>query len=71
MFFSASVSLTFRRCFKGGDADDTGDSARSIIPPLIETAVADSVDADVVHIRFRDAVNGRDGWREYWQAFAA
>lgn len=68
-FFSTTVSLNFRKCFKGGGADDEPDSAGLLSPMFIDAAVADTPDSPS-QMSFHDAVNGRDGWREYWQAFA-
>ncbi len=64
LFFSASVSLTYRKCFKGGAEAEGG------APEAVAAAAA----APPVEPRprpFRDAVNGPEGWEEYWAAFAA
>jgi hypothetical protein len=68
-FFSTGVELTFRKCFKGSEADAAPSSARGRLPTLIDNAYADSNGGESP-MRFSEAVNGREGWREYWQAFA-
>jgi hypothetical protein len=67
LFFSASVDLTFRKCFKGGEEEDgvAPEAFAAATPPVTSPAV------EPRPLRFRDAVNGSDGWQEYWAAFAA
>ena len=75
LFFSASVDLTCRKCFKGSDAPPGAAAAALAAPTAGLTAApraAPTVSADELQpARFRDAVNGRSGWQAYWEAFAA
>jgi hypothetical protein len=67
LFFSASVDLTFRKCFKGGRTSEISQP----LAPAGGTASGPPPAAEPRPARFREAVNGREGWEEYWAAFAA
>ena len=69
-FFSTGVELRFRKCFKGAEANDAPDLAGGVPAMLIDDAFAAPGDDGESPPRFREAVNGREGWREYWRAFA-
>lgn len=64
LFFSASVDLTYRTCFKGSEAQSGAALAAAPAEPE-DTATAQPRPA-----RFREAVNGPEGWVDYWEAFA-
>jgi hypothetical protein len=66
LFFSASVSLSFRKCFKGGEEEGARSLAMALAPASPAPAGPEPRPA-----RFRDAVNGAEGWQAYWEAFAA
>lgn len=68
-FFSAGVSLNFRKCFRGSDTGADTDTASLIGPVFIAAAHADAND-ERTRLTFATAVNGREGWNEYWKAFA-
>ena len=73
LFFSASVDLTYRECFKGGDAAASGSRMALLAAsgPVSGVLPAASSAAEPRPARFRESVNGPAGWQEYWEAFAA